>query len=46
MSAFGNPKEDYLLSEIQAFFNEGGTLEEFYKILHYFFEDYELKEKE
>lgn len=46
MSAFDNADKDYLLSEIETFFNEGGTLEAFYDILYYFFKNYDLKEKE
>lgn len=40
MSVFGDGRNhmNYLYEEIESFFNEGGTLEEFYEILHWYFE--------
>lgn len=43
---FSNSNKDDLYYDIRKFFVEGGTLEEFFDVLHYFMEDFELKEKE
>lgn len=45
MSYFGDDRwhMNDLVDNIDYFFNNGGTLEEFFKVLHYYFEDKELK---
>lgn len=45
MSYFGDDRGrmNDLVDNIDYFFKHGGTLEEFFKVLNYFFEDKELK---
>lgn len=43
---FSNANKDALYYTIRHFFIEGGTLDDFFDVLHYFMEDFELKEKE
>ena len=48
MSIFGdtNSKMNYLYDNIEDFFDEGGTLSEFYEVLEYYFSNNEFIKKE
>ena len=41
---FSKPNKDDLYYTIKQFFDDGGTLDDFFDVLHYFMEDFELKE--
>lgn len=48
MSMFGDERNymNYLYEDIREFFDNGGTLEEFHEILHYYFENNNFKKEE
>lgn len=45
MSIFGesHPDMDDLYYDIESFFDNGGTLDEFFKVLHYYMQNYNLE---
>ena len=45
MSIFGesHPDMDDLYYDIESFFDNGGTLDEFFKVLYYYMQNYNLK---
>ena len=42
---FSKTEKDDLYYDIQRFFAEGGTLDDFFDVLHYFMEDFNLVER-
>ena len=43
---FSKANKDDLYNTIRNFFVEGGTLDDFFDVLHYFMEDFKLEEKD
>lgn len=41
---FSKSNKDDLYYNIKYFFEDDGTLDDFFDVLHYYFEDFELKE--
>ena len=42
---FSKSSKDDLYYDIREFFAEGGTLDDFFDVLHYFMEDFDLVER-
>lgn len=42
---FSKPEKDYLYDDIKRFFEDGGTLDDYFDVLHYFMQNFDLVER-